>query len=68
MLYGEEDTEGEKTALMISVTKATITGLMPSTIYTIQVAAVNSVGTGVYSDVLNVPTERKLSVILYYVR
>ena len=30
----------------------TISGLMPSTIYTIEVAAVNSAGTGVYSTVI----------------
>ena len=33
-----------------SVTEATISSLMPSTTYSIQVAAVNSAGTGVYSD------------------
>ena len=33
-----------------SVTEATISSLMPSTTYSIQVAAVNSAGRGVYSD------------------
>ena len=33
-----------------SVTEATISSLMSSTIYSIQVAAVNSAGRGVYSD------------------
>ena len=33
-----------------SVTEATISSLMPSTTYSIQVAAVNSAGIGVYSD------------------
>ena len=33
-----------------SLTEATISSLMPSTTYSIQVAAVNSAGTGVYSD------------------
>ena len=33
-----------------SATEATISGLMPSTTYFIQVAAVNSAGTGPYSD------------------
>ena len=33
-----------------SDTEATISSLMPSTTYSIQVAAVNSVGIGVYSD------------------
>ena len=33
-----------------SATEATISGLMPSTTYSIQVAAVTSAGTGPYSD------------------
>ena len=33
-----------------SVTEATISELMPSTAYTIEMAAVNSAGTGVYSS------------------
>ena len=33
-----------------SVTEATISSLMPSTTYSIQVAAVNSINIGVYSD------------------
>ena len=33
-----------------SVTEATISGLTPSTTYSIEVAAVNGAGTGVYSD------------------
>ena len=33
-----------------SVTEATISSLMPSTTYSIQMAAVNSAGIGVYSD------------------
>ena len=33
-----------------STTQTTISGLNPSTTYSIQVAAVNSAGTGVYSD------------------
>ena len=33
-----------------SVTETTISGLTPSTTYSIEVAAVNSVGIGVYSD------------------
>ena len=40
-----------------SVTEATISSLMSSTTYSIQVAAVNSAGTGVYSDLLIVQTE-----------
>ena len=33
-------------------TQTTISGLMPSTNYSIEVAAVNSAGTGVYSTVI----------------
>ena len=33
-----------------TVNEATISGLMSSTTYSIQVAAVNDAGTGVYSD------------------
>ena len=40
-----------------SVTEATISSLMSSTTYSIQVAAVNSAGSGVYSDLLIVQTE-----------
>ena len=37
----------------------TISSLMSFTTYSIQVAAVNSAGTGVYSDLLIVQTESK---------
>ena len=40
-----------------SVTEATISSLMSFTTYSIQVAAVNRAGTGVYSDLLIVQTE-----------
>ena len=40
-----------------SVTEATISSLMSFTTYSIQVAAVNSAGIGVYSDLLIVQTE-----------
>ena len=40
-----------------SVTEATISSLMSFATYSIQVAAVNSAGTGVYSDLLIVQTE-----------
>ena len=42
-----------------SVTEATISSLMSSTTYSIQVAAVNIAGTGVYSDLLIVQTTSK---------
>ena len=50
-----------------SVTEATISSLMSSTTYSIQVAAVNSAGTGVYSELLNVQTESKCPYHLYFV-
>ena len=40
-----------------SVTEATISSLMSSTTYSVQVVAVNSPGTGIYSDLLIVQTE-----------
>ena len=40
-----------------SATEATISSLMPSTTYSIQVAAVNSAGIGVYSEIMIVQTE-----------
>ena len=52
-----------------SITEATISSLMSSTTYSIRVAAVNSAGTGVYSDLLIVQTESKciiLTCVLYF--
>ena len=43
-----------------SVTEATISTLMPSTTYSIQVAAVNSVGIGEYSTSITVKTDGEL--------
>ena len=40
--------------------QATISGLSPSTWYTVQVAAMNRAGTGPYSGVLSVKTSSKL--------
>ena len=45
-----------------SVTEATISSLMSSTTYSIEVAAVNSAGTGVYSDLLIVQTESEYNL------
>ena len=42
-----------------SITEATISSLMSSATYSIRVAAVNSAGTGVYSDYLIVHAESK---------
>ena len=46
-----------------SVTKATISHLMSFTTYSIQVAAVNRAGIGVYSDHQIVLTESKYHII-----
>ena len=46
-----------------SVTEATISGLTLSTTYSIEVAAVNSAGTGAYSDVIMNTTQ--LSKYIY---
>ena len=52
--YGEiGSTEGERTLQMVEGDmdrQTTISGLTPSTEYTVSVGAVNSAGTGVYSD------------------
>ncbi|CAI8055357.1 Protein sidekick-2, partial [Geodia barretti] len=50
--YGVEGSGNTETMTVsgASTTQTTITGLNPSTTYSIQVAAVNSAGTGVYSD------------------
>ena len=40
-----------------SQTETTISNLMPSTTYTVEVAAVNSAGTGNYSDPLTTRTD-----------
>ena len=48
--YGE--VEGTEALLRVVNSQVTITGLTPFTQYTVSVAAVNSAGTGVYSDKL----------------
>ena len=49
-----------------NVTETTISSLMPSTTYSIQVAAVNSAGVGVYSDPLVIETlPSKTHIYLY---
>ena len=48
--YGElGSAEGERTLQMVSNKQATISGLTPSTEYTISVAAINNAGIGIYS-------------------
>ena len=48
-----------------ATTEATISELQPSTNYSIEVAAVNSAGTGVYSDSLSALTSGKLFSFKY---
>ena len=50
--YGVEGSGNTETMTVsgASTTQTTISGLMSSTTYSIQVAAVNDAGTGVYSD------------------
>ena len=54
MRYGVQGSAvGDRTVQMVSggdTTQTTISELSPSTTYSIEVAAVNSVGAGVYSD------------------
>ena len=52
MQYGVQGSGNTQTMSVSggSVTEATIFGLTPSTTYFIEVATVNSVGTGIYSD------------------
>ena len=54
MQYGEVGSGSTQTMSVSggSTTEATISGLMSSTNYSIQVAAVNSAGTGPFSDVI----------------
>ena len=59
--YGVQGTaEGERNVTMATGDSIgriyTISGLSPATVYTVEVAAVNSAGTGKYSDPITVPT------------
>ena len=58
MQYGVVGSESTQT-MSVSGGSVTISSLMSSTTYSIQVAAVNSAGTGVYSNFLIVQTESK---------
>ena len=63
--YGEEGSSvGDRTVLSVSSGNSSggttiITGLAPATLYVVQVAAVNSAGTGVYSSATFVDTKGK---------
>ena len=56
--YGVQGSGSTQTE-SVSTTEATISGLAAATNYSIEVAAVNSAGTGVYSAPLNVLTSGK---------
>ena len=57
---GSESDLGNKSVLVTEL-QATLTGLRPSTNYSITVAAINGAGVGDQSDILYVETSRKLS-------
>ena len=58
MRYGEEGSgEGDRTVNMVSrAVETQISGLTKETVYTVEVAAVTSAGTGVYSHPLTIET------------
>ena len=64
MQYGVQGSGSTQTVSVSGggVTEATIPSLMPTTTYSIQVAAVNSVGTGVYSGTIIIETYGEYSV------
>ena len=64
--YGEVGTsEGERRVEMVSGdTMNTISGLTKETVYTVEVAAVTSGGTGVYSETLTIETPDSECVFL----
>ena len=63
-VIGSGDTQ-TVTVYGATVNEATITGLNPSTAYSIQVAAINGAGTGLYSDpemAETLPSEADMSI------
>ena len=70
MRYGVQGSaEGDRTVVMVSGDSSggmdMISGLTAATNYSIEVAAVNSAGTGVYSDPLSVITDSKCTHIYF---
>ena len=59
--YGEVGSGSTQTISLSVATETTIAGLSSSTEYSIQVAAVNSAGTGPYSDSITAETEESLT-------
>ena len=66
MWYGVWENESTQTRSVSDATEITIAGLASSTLYEIQVAAVNSAGVGVYSIVFEGTTEGTLAKICHY--
>ena len=64
--YGVLENESTQTRSVSDATETTIAGLASSTLYEIQVAAVNSAGVGVYSIVFEGTTEGTLAKICHY--
>ena len=58
--------ENNRIEVVGDVREATISGLTPSTVYTVSVAAVNNQGPGPYSDGIDQSTNGKLASLGYY--
>ena len=65
--YGEEGSSEEARIVQIVSGMTTVSGLTKETVYTVQVAAMTSSGTGVYSDLLTfeTPDGEQLRVLFY---
>ena len=55
--------EAERTVSVADSVNATISGFIPFTEYTVSVAAENSAGTGVYSNMISIQTESEQTFI-----
>ena len=64
--YGVQGSGSTQTT-SVSVNEATISGLTPSTTYSIEVAAVNGAGTGVYSSAVALLTEGILRICKHFI-
>ena len=70
MRYGEEgSSEGDRAVKMVSGNLSggmtTISGLTKETVYTVEVAAETSAGTGVYSELMKTETPGSKSVMVF---
>ena len=64
--YGVQGSGSTQTT-SVSVNEATISGLTPSTTYSIEMAAVNGAGTGVYSSAVAQLTEGILRICKHFI-